>query len=512
MKESTQNFFLNYDPHGPQKLFSDAIVRGAKVVLFLGGIRSGKSYGGIAEVFKQIYQYDSKPRLGWVISPTYKMAQVTERLFRQMCVARGGSLILSEKKSLHEFTMRPSKAHAKDGDLYKVQFMSADDPDKLRGASVSWVLLDEAAFMKPDIWTVIRGRVMDNGGLIMITTTPKNKNWLYENVFMKGLDDPRYAVIRCKTRDNPYLPPEEVEILHEEYTQQSVTLAKREMDAEFVDFEGLVFDNFDRSRNIINYSDVPDIRDAKVFCGIDWGYNDPFVCVWIAKIDGTFVVMDEYYKPRMDMEAHAVYLKSHPLAPYVSSYWCDPSGKQERVEMAKYGVHTRPARRPDRAGRTAWNVMRARLMNKKFGTERKVWDGHIGAELMFSDRVKWGVREMMSLCYKNSMEADDETGSVKAYNTNGAEIFRNASEQIVDFNNHFTDAMGYAMFSEARPQGGYKAHYEEPNGRVVTQAPKTHREQAVEEIKARFKEAERSEREKPFTNNWDTMKGLTDPQ
>lgn len=509
---SGQRFFINYEPTEPQEQFAEAIKGGARVVLFLGGIRSGKTVAGIAECLKQIYVYQSKPSLGYIVSPTYPMSVVPDRLFRQMCQTDQGSLILKEERGNRAYLMRPPSnnpcLH------YRVEIKTGEQPDRLRGSSIAWALLDEAAIMDPEVFTIIQGRVMDNGGLILITTTPKQKNWLYEKVYLKSLEDPRYVTIKCKTASNFYLPPDEVENLYRDYTLQSANLAKREMDAEFVGFEGLVFDRYQQHTHTVPSSDLPDID--QVYCGIDWGYNDPFVCVWVGKKDGVWVVLDEYYKSHTDLESHAAYLKSHPLASKVKQYWADPSDPQNRREFLKYGIHVMPARRPKSAAKTHWNVMRARLINTLFGLRLKRWDGRMSPGMVFSDRIRHGTREMQSICYENTFEQAND-GTVRVYNKDEKAVDRNASEKITPFNDHFTDALGYVMFSVAKPSGGLAPHYYDAGqGKVVEpETPKTKEQLCREEWANLIKRADAGEFDKKIPLvDWteDPLKGLTEPQ
>jgi phage terminase large subunit-like protein len=88
----------------------------------------------------------------------------------------------------------------------------ADRPDTLRGVSLSYVVLDEYADMKPIVWEqVIRASLSDRQGRAMFIGTPKGRNHFYD-IYQLGLsDDPEYKSWSFTTADNELIPPEEIE-------------------------------------------------------------------------------------------------------------------------------------------------------------------------------------------------------------------------------------------------------------------------------------------------------------
>ena len=81
--EAADSVTIKYNPHPKQVLFGEAIRKGAKVVMFLAGIRAGKTLGGIHECLKQVYKYQKMPNLGYVVTPTVNMGRVPRRMFQQ---------------------------------------------------------------------------------------------------------------------------------------------------------------------------------------------------------------------------------------------------------------------------------------------------------------------------------------------------------------------------------------------------------------------------------------------
>lgn len=88
----------------------------------------------------------------------------------------------------------------------------ADRPDTLRGVSLSFVVLDEFADMKPTAWEqVIRASLSDKRGGAMFIGTPKGRNHFYE-LYKLGLSgkDPEWKSWHFTTADNELIHPDEI--------------------------------------------------------------------------------------------------------------------------------------------------------------------------------------------------------------------------------------------------------------------------------------------------------------
>jgi predicted phage terminase large subunit-like protein len=116
----------------------------------------------------------------------------------------------------------------------EVLFRSADQPDRLRGANLSAVWLDEAAMMPPEVWNIVIGRLREAGraGHCWITTTPRGiDNWVFER-------KDQMTLFAARTFDNPYLSDEFVQSLKQSYSSE---FAKQELDGLFISLQGNVF-------------------------------------------------------------------------------------------------------------------------------------------------------------------------------------------------------------------------------------------------------------------------------
>jgi hypothetical protein len=95
----------------------------------------------------------------------------------------------------------------------KILVRGADNPDSLRGVSLTYVVLDECAFIKIDVWEkIIRAALSDKKGRALFISTPSGRNWFYD-VFKLGQtgDDDEWKSWHFTTQDNETIDPKEIE-------------------------------------------------------------------------------------------------------------------------------------------------------------------------------------------------------------------------------------------------------------------------------------------------------------
>ena len=95
----------------------------------------------------------------------------------------------------------------------KILVRGADNPDSLRGVSLTYVVLDECAFIKEDVWQkIIRASLSDKKGRALFISTPSGRNWFYD-VFKLGQEgsDEEWRRWHFTTKDNETIDPKEIE-------------------------------------------------------------------------------------------------------------------------------------------------------------------------------------------------------------------------------------------------------------------------------------------------------------
>ena len=93
-----------------------------------------------------------------------------------------------------------------------ISLKGADRPETMRGVSLKFLVMDEYADMKPDVWEqILRPALADQKGQALFIGTPMGRNHFYELYKYAELgDDPTYQAWHFTSYDNPLLDPEEI--------------------------------------------------------------------------------------------------------------------------------------------------------------------------------------------------------------------------------------------------------------------------------------------------------------
>lgn len=207
-------------------------------------------------------------KVAWWIAPTYRTAQF------------GWEEIKSVTRQIPGAVIREGDKRVERGDG-AVEVRSGDDPDRLRGAGLDLAVLDEAAYLHPDVWkAAIRPALADRQGEALFLSTPRGRNWFWD-VFMLGQrpDQPDWMSWRFPTSANPYIDPEEIEAARELLPER---LFKQEFLAEFLDDAGAVFRRVQECATLA--PGQPEAGHTYVF-GMDWGKEDDFTAIAVVDAD-----------------------------------------------------------------------------------------------------------------------------------------------------------------------------------------------------------------------------------
>ena len=95
-----------------------------------------------------------------------------------------------------------------------ISLKGADRPETMRGVSLKFLVLDEYADMKPDVFEqILRPALADQKGSAMFIGTPMGRNHFYELYKYAELDDdPTYKSWHFTSYDNPLLDSSEIDI------------------------------------------------------------------------------------------------------------------------------------------------------------------------------------------------------------------------------------------------------------------------------------------------------------
>ena len=163
------------------------------------GRQAGKSH--MAAAYAIIKCMSKRNAYVWVLSPSFRQSGFLFDKIVQFCNEYKIPTTIRRSQQEMSITFRTS------GSL--IQAVSADDPDKLRGATLDAVIVDEGAMVKDGIFDEhIYPMLTVKRGEALIISTPKGKNWFYDKYYT---EDPDYARFHYTSTDNPYIPESELE-------------------------------------------------------------------------------------------------------------------------------------------------------------------------------------------------------------------------------------------------------------------------------------------------------------
>ena len=95
-----------------------------------------------------------------------------------------------------------------------ISLKGGDRPETMRGVSLKFLVLDEYADIKPDVWEqILRPALADQKGSAMFIGTPMGRNHFYELFkYAEMGDDETYKAWHFTSYDNPLLDPEEINV------------------------------------------------------------------------------------------------------------------------------------------------------------------------------------------------------------------------------------------------------------------------------------------------------------
>ena len=224
-----------------------------------GGRGSSKTHGGSLYILK--HALDGDPWMA--VSPDAGViTETTLPTFLSVSMQTGQ--YISHKLSPYARV----QFRTRDKGKAEIVFRSGEKPKKLHGPNKAGLWIDEASLQHPDVFLDAiptlrwRGRM----GPCLLTFTPKGKlNWTFGVLFeevdepMVGFDGPggvdpeavvwiggrpylpkpRTKLIHATSRDNPFNPEEFYDTLRGNMSSQ---LAQQELEGDFIDIAGLMFD------------------------------------------------------------------------------------------------------------------------------------------------------------------------------------------------------------------------------------------------------------------------------
>jgi len=223
-------FVFNYLPHPAQQAIHKARKKRFRTVCT--GRRFGKTLCLAAELLDR-GGCEKAGDYGW-IAPTYNVADRGIEAFRT--IADGFIQICGRAPTRIEFSGPAGPV--------RIWFLSADNPDNIRGFGFQGIVIDEAAMISPDVWNyVLRPTIAQTLGWAVFVSTPKGHNWFYD-LYTRGMDpgEEDYASFTFPSKASPFFPTKEWDEAKRTLPED---VFRQEYMAEFMEDSAGVFRNID---------------------------------------------------------------------------------------------------------------------------------------------------------------------------------------------------------------------------------------------------------------------------
>lgn len=288
---------LGYEPHPGQV----EIHRSNKKRRILAcGVRWGKTLAAAMEAIAAALEPKDRS-IGWIVAPTYDLA---DRVFREIQV------VALEKLQHRVITMRPHERRLvvrnMSGGTSEIRAKTADNPVSLLGEGLDFVIVDEAARLKPGIWeSHITQRLIDKQGWALLISTPKGKNYFYD-LYLRGQGkDADYESWNRPSWTNPYLDREAIDA---ERARLPERVFQQEFEGQFAEGAGQVF-RYVRDAATGSFSSHQ--PDHAYVAGLDLARVEDYTVLTVMRGDGHVAHIDRYNRIDWSLQVERIFSTLH---------------------------------------------------------------------------------------------------------------------------------------------------------------------------------------------------------
>ena len=308
-------------------------------VLYDGGARSGKTVLIIAWLCKECEKYP-----GCRVLIARKNRNAAENSIWKDTLA----WILRGRLGWRQQIANMEYLHV-NGSVIRVDGLDDQDRvDKILGTEYDHVFFNEATQLSWATVQTVLSRLAHAAVPVrkaIFDCNPKNRrHWLHragiEHVIPDSEPPTPLPDAAAWTRrhwtpyDNPFLPADAMMTLE----GLSGIQRRRLLNGEWCDNEGAVYDEFDEEIHVWRGDMPPGFADWQKVRMIDFGYTNPFVCLWGALDgDGRLWIYKERYVAKMTVRAHAEEIKKEP-GPF--EWTVADHDAEDRATLIESGINT----------------------------------------------------------------------------------------------------------------------------------------------------------------------------
>ena len=227
------------------------------------GRRWGKTYLGIMYLHPPKIEPEG---FSWFVAPTYRQAKrIAWPVLKKLHRAWGwhDQVIYSE---VDLSATLPNQ--------HKIMLMGADNEDSLRGVGLRRIVMDEYAYMKPNVWgEVIRPMLSDYNAPALFTGTPDGLNHFYDLYERGQLSDADWNSWQYKSIEGGYIDADEIEAARRDLDSRTF---RTEYEASFETVSNRVYYSFNRN---LHDDKRDDINHLPIIVGMDFNVSKMCACL-----------------------------------------------------------------------------------------------------------------------------------------------------------------------------------------------------------------------------------------
>ena len=263
-----------FTPHPKQnELIELCLDKTTKYIVASVGRQWGKSFLGMNILLKWILEDNGS--IGMWVAPIFAQSK---KVFEELSNSLAGSGLT---KAINKSELTISFIN---GSI--IYFRSAERENNLRGYTNTYLVVDEAGYIKDNVWNeVLRATVLVRGKKVLFLSTPKGRNWFY-NLALRGDSEDyiQYKTFRGSSFDSPFITEQE---LLEAKMSLPDNIYRQEILAEFLDGGGEVFSNLNINCSLTQYP--PKDANERYYAGLDIGRANDYTVLTILNAKGDVV-------------------------------------------------------------------------------------------------------------------------------------------------------------------------------------------------------------------------------
>jgi predicted phage terminase large subunit-like protein len=197
----------------------------------------------------------------WWVAPTFPIGQLGWDIIDHLCRQIVGTRF--EGRPIFKITLPTGGT---------IQLRSSDNPDSLRGATLSGVVFDEAAQAKPEAWPYLRPTLSVRKGWAMFISTPKGLNWFHD-LYEDASGREGWARWTFPSTSSPYIDESD---LADAKSGMSSLLYSQEYEAQFISYGSGMFHADWIQHYALRHIDGEDVfmlRDVPVLANDCWYFH-----------------------------------------------------------------------------------------------------------------------------------------------------------------------------------------------------------------------------------------------